>query len=165
MSTRPLDPGGALALLQADARGLVDRPPRRFVEEGGELFSPGSQRGDTNPTLEVLMLRALFAGGVAVALLVPGAASARAVHRDCAGAISDRDGTPVGVTITGGTPSCATAKRVMRQYLHSLGSCQTAACTKTHAGWTCASAYAGEYPHLATCSHRRQTITATAIVD
>jgi hypothetical protein len=111
------------------------------------------------------VLRLVLTAISTFALALPASAAARPASHDCAGTITAADGTPVGVTVVRGHTSCNIAKRVLRQYLHSHAPCQGSACFRTRAGWTCSARYAADYPEVAVCTHAREKITATAIVD
>src|SRR4051794_16864475 len=88
-----------------------------------------------------------------IVMLAAGHAGASAAHppakvRPC-GSFRDAEGTPVGVVIQRGHPTCATAKKVLRTYFRSHAPCDGSACVRKHFGWTCATATADAWPRLA----------------
>jgi hypothetical protein len=110
----------------------------------------------------------LFISAIAVAatlLALPAASAGLPTTRNCDGHITSRDGAPAGVTIRRGKPTCTTARRVLRRYLHSDKPCEGSACVRKLLGWTCASASAEQYPRLASCKRAKSMIAAYAIAD
>jgi hypothetical protein len=101
----------------------------------------------------------------AFVLAAAAVADARPPARNCGGHITDAQGAPVGVTIRRGNSTCASAKRILRAYLHSTAPCEGSACRRKHHGWTCLTASPASYPRVASCSRRRRDIAAYAITD
>jgi hypothetical protein len=105
-----------------------------------------------------------------VALVAAGHASVSAAHTPATkvhtcGSFRRHEGQPIGVVLQKGTPSCATANKVLRRYLRSHAPCSGLACVRKHFGWTCASATAADWPRLASCNRGKSQIAAYAPAD
>ena len=82
--------------------------------------------------------------------------------RGCGRVVTDG---PFHVRVLTGKTSCATARRVLRQYDLSSDPCEGSGCARTRRGWICLTASDGMFPRLASCTKNRSTIAAYSYAD
>lgn len=105
----------------------------------------------------------LLALTLAMLAIAPGCTDASPLARRCHGSITDAKGAAAGVEVLGRGTTCATAKRVLRRYLHSKPPCAGPACLRVISRWTCLAASAAAHPRLASCNRGKRMIVAHAI--